>query len=726
MKNRLTLLGVAGMFFLNASLYSAPWDWKTFSATMQFRELYRADSILWCVTEGGLLSFNSTSNSFRTTTNTEGLASNEMTAITGDGSGTLWLGFKNGVVQRFQSTTGKWSTFEDFKGHPISCLRIRGDSLFVGMDIGLSLFLISRMEVKETYRRLGTAFQTEVPVRDVAIHEGRVWAAVDKGLAHAAVGDNNLLDPDHWTDVIFPGPVEEISCLAVWNGRIALGCVKGVYLQRENGWDLLSNGYPNVPLSRLAGRDDTLFAATADGLFGWNGSEWNRAMQGPDSCLSLIDDGSGQWVGTAKGLWGQPNPADPPNRYLPNCPSDSRFIGMAVDHDGVLWCASDFAGGSGFYRYNGREWLNTNMGNHPAIGSNNMGCVAVDNLNRKWFGTWGNGVLLMENDTLFRQYNPLNGFLSGSTSGSPNYAAIYDIGVEPSGTVWILNTDAVSGFPLAAVTRDSVWTYYQLPNGIRNVRTIAVDGENRKWIGTLTNGALILDDRGTPEDKTDDPEVEQITLADGLTSNAITALAVDQDGTVWIGTEDGLYYYSFGSLRQINVYYQDAITALMVDGVNNVWVGTNIGAGFFSTSTYASTHFTAANSPLVSDQITSLAYDPQTGTVYIGTGKGLSRVETPFSKNVSELRDLSLYPNPFLPDRQRSLTIDGLAKSVSVSVYTQNGFLVRRFPLSSATGRSITWDGKNDLGRSVSGGIYLVVARTEDGRQAVGKVALVR
>jgi hypothetical protein len=174
------------------------------------------------------------------------------------------------------------------------------------------------------------------------------------------------------------------------------------------------------------------------------------------------------------------------------------------------------------------------------------------------------------------------------------------------------------------------------------------------------------------------------------------------------------------------VYYQDAITALMVDGVNNVWVGTNIGAGFFSTSTYASTHFTAANSPLVSDQITSLAYDPQTGTVYIGTGKGLSRVETPFSKNVYELRDLSLYPNPFLPDRQRSLTIDGLAKSVSVSVYTQNGFLVRRFPLSSATGRSITWDGKNDQGRSVSGGIYLVVARTEDGRQAVGKVALVR
>jgi ligand-binding sensor domain-containing protein len=726
LKNSRTLTGAAGILLLAASLRAAPWDWKTFTSTMQFRGMVRADSTLWCATEGGLLSFNAAAGSFRTTTNTEGLASNEMTAIAGDGSGTLWLGFKNGVVQRFEPASGKWSTFEDFKGHPIECLRIRGDSLFVGMDIGLSLFLVSRLEVKETYRRLGSAFQTEVPVRDVALHAGRIWAAVDKGLAHAALGDNNLLDPAHWTDVTFPDPVGEISCLAVWNGRIALGCARGVYLQNAEGWDLLSAGYPNAAPSQLAGGDDGLLAATPYGLFAWNGSAWNREIQGPDACMSLVVEGPGIWVGTAKGLWGRPDPAEPPVHYIPNCPSDSRFVGMAVDLDGTLWGASDFASGSGFYGFNGREWLNYNTANHPEIGSNDMGCVAVDNLNRKWFGTWGNGALLMENDSSFRQYNPPNGFLSGSTSVNRDYAAVYDIAVEPSGTVWILNTDAISGRPLVAVTDDTVWTYYTLPNGIRSVRTVAFDGENRKWIGTLTNGVLIMDDAGTPWDPTDDPDFQQITTADGLTSNVITALAVDQDGTVWIGTNDGLYYYSFGSLRQINVYYQDAITALMVDGVNNVWVGTNIGAGFFSTSTYASTHFTAASSPLVSDQITSLACDPRTGAVYIGTGKGLSRVETPFSKNVPELRDLSLYPNPFLPERAGTLTIDGLAKSTSVCVYTQNGFLVRRFPAGGATGRSVTWDGKNDQGQSVSGGIYLVVARTAEGRQSIGKIALVR
>jgi hypothetical protein len=466
-------------------------------------------------------------------------------------------------------------------------------------------------------------------------------------------------------------------------------------------------------------------AATADGCFLWDGLQWMRAAEGPGECLSLAADGRRLWMGTTNGLWDQPDPASPPAHHVPDCPSGSRFLGLAVDSDGILWCASDRFSGKGFSEFDGRSWRNFDREGHPEIGSDDIGCVAVDRLNRKWFGSWGGGVLRVEGDSLFRRFRPPD-YLSGSVASDANYSAVYGLTVEPSGTAWILNWNAISGFPLAAVTPDSVWTYYPAPNGCSNLRTIAVDGENRKWIGTDGNGVLILDDAGTPEDPSDDPEIQTITESDGLASNVITALVADQDGTVWIGTDDGLYYYSFGALRQINVYYQDAITALMVDGVNNVWVGTGIGVGYFSTSTYASTHFTAANSPLVSDQITSLTYDPKSGAVYVGTGKGLSRIQTPFSKTVSELGGLSLYPNPFIPDRHGTLSVDGLAKNVSVCVYTMNGFLVRRYPFSGATGRILTWDGKNDRGEGVAGGIYLIIARTDDGRQAMGKVAVVR
>jgi ligand-binding sensor domain-containing protein len=725
LKKNLAIIGLTAAVFWSAALHAGLWDWKSFTPLLQFRDLYHADSLVWCATEGGLLSFDSRTGSFTGRTNTDGLASNEMTAVTGDGSGNLWLGFSNGLLQKFQPSSGEWAVFDDFKGHPISRLCLRGDSLLVGMDIGLSLFLVSRQEVKETFRRLGSAFSVEVPVRDVLIHGGRIWAAVDRGLAHASVTNENLLDPASWTNVTFPVPSSEITCLAEWNGLLAAGCAAGVYVENGTGWNLLSNGYPNARLSRLADLGGALVAATALGCYRWDGLRWNPAAEGTGPSLSLAVDGRRLWMGTMNGLWEKPDSTSAPTHYTPNCPSGARFLGLAVDRDGILWCASDFYGGKGFSRFDGRSWRNFDGASNPEIGSNDFGCVAVDRRNRKWFGSWGNGALLMEGDSLFRQFKPPD-FLSGSTSSDLSYAAVYDIEVEPSGTVWILNWNAVSGLPLVSVTRDSVWKYYSSPLGINNLRCIAVDGENRKWIGTDGNGVLILDDAGTPDNPDDDPEIQRITETDGLASNVITALAADQDGTMWIGTDDGLYYYSFGSLRQINVYYQDAITALMVDGVNNVWVGTNIGVGYFSTSTFASTHFTAAASPLVSDLITALAYDPKTGSVYIGTAKGLSRIETPFSKTVSELAGLTLYPNPFIPDRHGSLSVDGLAKNVSVCVYTMNGFLVRRFPFSGATGRVLAWDGKNDRGEGVAGGIYLVIARTEDGRQAVGKVAVVR
>lgn len=725
MKKNLALAWATAVVFAAAPLAAGLWDWKSFTPTLQFRDLHSVDSLVWCATEGGLLAFDSVSGTFESRTNTEGLAYNDMTAMVGDGSGALWLGFSNGLLQRFEPETGQWTVFDDFKGHPVSRLCLQGDSLFVGMDIGLSLFLVSRREVKETYRRLGSSFSVEVPVRDVLIHEGRIWAAVDRGIAHAALRDENLLDPASWTDVTLSSPMNEISCLALWNGGLAAGCWAGVYLRNGDGWDLLSNGYPNVRLNRLANQDGSLLAATAAGCYRWNGLQWELATVGTGACLSLAADGRGLWIGTTDGLWLQREPSEPPVHHLPNCPSGNRFLDLAVDGEGDLWCASDFFSGRGFSRFDGREWRNFDRGNHPEIGSNDVGRVAIDLQNRKWFGTWGNGVVLLEGDSSYSQFRPPE-YLSGSTASNINYAAVSDIAVEPSGTLWILNWNSIKGLPLVAVTSDSVWTYYPSPGGIRSLNRIAVDSENRKWIGTDNDGVLILDDAGTPADPADDPEIQSITETDGLESNTITALAVDHDGTVWIGTDDGLYYYSFGSLRQINLYYQDAVTALMVDGVNNVWVGTHIGVGYFSASTYASFHFTDANSPLVSDQITSLACSEKTGTVYIGTDKGLSVIETPFSRPASEMNTLSLYPNPFVPGKHGSLTVDGLAKNVSVCLYTLNGFLVRRFPFSNATGRTLLWDGTNDRGEEVAGGIYLVIAKTEDGRQAAGKVAVVR
>jgi ligand-binding sensor domain-containing protein len=693
---------------------------------LQIRDLAGDGSRVWCATDGGLLAFDADRQSFQAWTNTEGLAANEMAAVIRDNVGRLWLGFSNGLLQRFDPDANRWSVYDDFKGHSILCLKIQGDSLFVGLDIGISLFIISRQEVKETYRRLGDLFQIEIPVSDIWIREKQIWAATGMGAAYSNLQDNNLLDPKNWTNITKADglPANEITRLFHLGNEMVLGTSAGAVLEEGDHWTLLSNGFPGGPINDFAEFNGFLVAATPSGVFKWDGQNWSPYIQGPSACLSLAFSENRQLIGTQNGIWETSSPELPATHHVPNCPISSQINDLEYDLSGNLWCAS----GQGFFRFGKAGWTRFELTENSEMNNAIYRCIAVDPHDHVWLGTWGRGLVFAENDTTFRVYNVKNGYLSTSDLRDTDYPAVSDVAIDQNRTLWLLNYNSMSNLPLISISEDTVWTYYGSSDGISvgTLLTLAVDQYNRKWIGTKDNGILIVDDNGTPWDKSDDAEVERLTTADGLSSNTVNAIAVDHDGTVWIGTDKGLHYFSFGELRQINPYIQDAITALMVDGVNNLWVGTHIGVGYVSISTWAVTHFTTENSPLVSNQITSLTYNPQSGTVDIGTGKGISHIETPFSQTVPDMKALNLYPNPFFPDRDETLTIEGLSKGVAVSVYTLNGIRVRGYPLGNSYGRRIFWDGKNDRGETVADGIYLIVAQTEDGHRALGKVAVVR
>jgi hypothetical protein len=70
------------------------------------------------------------------------------------------------------------------------------------------------------------------------------------------------------------------------------------------------------------------------------------------------------------------------------------------------------------------------------------------------------------------------------------------------------------------------------------INCIAVDGGNRKWIGTANSGIFLLSENGTEQllnfTKSNSP----------LPSNCITSIAIDNEtGEVYIGTEEGLVSY---------------------------------------------------------------------------------------------------------------------------------------------------------------------------------------
>jgi hypothetical protein len=75
------------------------------------------------------------------------------------------------------------------------------------------------------------------------------------------------------------------------------------------------------------------------------------------------------------------------------------------------------------------------------------------------------------------------------------------------------------------------------------VQAIAVDGADRKWVGT-TNGVWLISADGTAQllhfNKDNSP----------IPNNSITDISVDQQtGEVWIGTADGLVSYQGDAIR---------------------------------------------------------------------------------------------------------------------------------------------------------------------------------
>src|SRR5690606_7703837 len=76
------------------------------------------------------------------------------------------------------------------------------------------------------------------------------------------------------------------------------------------------------------------------------------------------------------------------------------------------------------------------------------------------------------------------------------------------------------------------------------------------------------------------PRLRQLTVADGLPSNVIHALAGDRSGYLWIGTADGLARYDgvgFRVWRKEDGLPANAVSALHVDADDRLWIATTAG-----------------------------------------------------------------------------------------------------------------------------------------------------
>jgi hypothetical protein len=152
---------------------------------------------------------------------------------------------------------------------------------------------------------------------------------------------------------------------------------------------------------------------------------------------------------------------------------------------------------------------------------------------------------------------------------------------------------------------------------------------------------------------------------------------------------------------------KEKITAIAVDGGNRKWCGTaNSGVFLFTENgDHLLQHFDSKNSPLLSDQILSIAIAPKSGEIFIATSKGLVSCRSDATVSESGFDKAYVWPNPVRETYTGNITVDGLSDGTDVRITDVAGNLIYR--TTSLGGRAI-WNGLNARGVRVSTGVYLI------------------
>ncbi len=726
---------ISGMFsgFLFPSFLQAQTGkWTTFTNKSSIREMVYDQGKIWCATNGGVVAFHPDGSEALTLTNTDGLSFNNVTHLSVDHKGNLWFGLANGIIDLYNPQDGSLQVIDDFVRNEIRSIVPSGDSIFVGLNIGVSLFLLDRMEVKETYKNLGT-LPIEMPVNAVAVDFPYIWVATNQGIARADLRQTNLKAPQSWENFgLKEGlPSLKVESIFAGNGVILAGTDLGVVRFENNRWLPVNRGLGQKGIAGFFSEKRNVFALTSTVVYKLEHQywEWRPIVQGFQKGRSLlIQPESTFWVGTdGSGIFWFDSTTTSNRVLVPNGPGGNKFKGMAIDQNNNLWVGSANIYGWGFAKFDGTTWTVFNRAKN-GLPSDNVECVAVDHANNVWFGTWGGGVYVVRPDGSMGFYNAKTGHFSGIPQDL-SYAVITDIQVDKAGIVWFLNYYPYNRKVLVGVTPDSQWVYFTAEElGLESdkVNTLLIDHRGWKWIGTENNGIAVFNDNETPLDKSDDQTMGTLTMADGLESNAIAAIGEDDFGAIWIGTKEGVAFYLDGQVQPRYGLISTDITCMDIDPRNNKWIGTSAGMSVLDPDGYRWTHYTTDNSLIASNSVQSVAFNKKTGEVFIGTTRGLSRFQTPYIEPRNDLSGLRAYPNPFLLNGENDrVVIDGLAQESSVTIYSESGRKIRFFPREQVLGARVSWDGRTKEGEPVASGIYLIVAATQDGASKVTKLAVI-
>ncbi|HKK74619.1 MAG TPA: two-component regulator propeller domain-containing protein [Saprospiraceae bacterium] len=581
------------------------------------------DGFVWIGTASGLNWFNA----YEFTTlhanadDRNGLRHNGVHALLEDKHDNLWVGTKKGLQlmnreeQLFFPTKEDQIASVDTIKNVLCLLKSSQGDIWVGASNGLFRIKLNRSvlssdDLKAAIQDGSCVIEVLNPASAEAGYtrgdriwslnedtEGRLWIGTNTGLSCYDLHQNKFVGlPFPQTDknrLLFE---EAIQALAVMpEGTLWLGTEQGLFTvdinrgkcskfveQTSKGIDLKNDFITEL----VADQKGNLWMGTdGSGVFRWNAKEqsllqYKNSLTDPYSLIDnniesmYLDPNNGLWIGTHKGV-SYYNPHRKPFKIIraglgENAIRQGTIEDILVDGN-TIWIGID-DGGLSKYQMTDGEVTNYKAADNVNNGLKDNDVVALvkDNASNLWIGTWGGGISRLSPQGQFYH------FLDDPTI--PPMAQDLFISTffkDSQGDIWIGTVD--NGL-IHYQVKEKLFQFFETrintPVSIPGSWVIDIneDTAGNIWVVTTAGVFTYAPSKG---------QVNPITWPDSIAADNIMVLHPSEDGTMWLGSQQGLIYYSpteAARIMTVSDGLADAwVKSIEEDGNGNLWLGTGKG-----------------------------------------------------------------------------------------------------------------------------------------------------
>jgi ligand-binding sensor domain-containing protein len=621
------------------------------------------------------------------------------------------------------------------------------NTLYISTGIGILAVDLLKYEIKDTYI-IGDG-GSSIKINAVAADANWLYAATSKGLKKAPINNANLANYANWQLVANFGSQYISHVMANGNSLLVTKNDSIFSLVGNNSTLFYTDALP-INAVQLAeqkivvchGNSTTsskVVVLSPTGLIEKTYTNATTIIQPKQAILS-----SGQlWLADSiKGLTN--HNGNTYQNYVPNGPPATTVAALATANN-TVWAASGQVTNNwqptknrnGLLQLQSDQWKAYNQYNNYTVLDTALDftAIAINPIdNTPWAGSFGGGLVHITSANqvqIFKQNSSLQ-----SSIGQQNNYLVSGLAFDNDHNLWISNYGATNNLSIRTKTGSFKAIKTPFINAENTIGQLLIDDNNYKWISIPKGGGLLCLNSGANIDNTATYQWKHYKTGTGqgnLPNNEVLSLAKDKQGILWVGTANGIGIIDCGAdvfaakpcdavlpVVQADqfagyLFQGEVVQAIAVDAANRKWIGTQKGVWLLSPDGDKTLErFSENNSPLLGNDIRSIAIDGQTGEVFFATNNGICSYRGNATNATNVHNNVLVFPNPVPPNYKGPIAIKGLASNAFVKITELNGRLVYQ---TRANGGQAIWNGNNLNNEKVSAGVYLALVTDVDTRK---------